>query len=1619
MVLQVEDFNTSLGLSVDDFEEDPTIRTPLNKRTASQLAAGQTVLSSGDTKEYEDIKTELLDPDRKANFTLRHEQMRKALWEDSQRGLTDLLADQSLDDETKMNIVKGIDGGFNTTSITSSTLDILAEESLVADSGEHETARSAEGRNLFLETVQSSNAHKKKMTEIINGLNLDQGSVGQLVDVAELFAPFAEWIHFARMLKSVKGESATNLMGQQKAELFEHIKGMPLEERAAVAQSIVDIVRGSDTVVLPDGNDVIALETLENMLVGNDYSDFERYFDNVTSVLEVIGVGALVRSVVKGRKVAKAGSKLQQEAKEFSPAQEVTDEALAAEAGSFKAAPEATDEALSAEAGGFKSPTAAEDQAAGAALGRDDFVPQAEPTVGSVFTEAMVHATHTDVTPTSPSQIVKDTNPGIARQMHKMVEDDLSGESAQALGGASREEVLAKNTLPEPEAKKGSLPNKVEMYKNLPDEPEDIKRLRTREGNSITSDKEIGVIRTRVSEGLNEIEGMVMHPSSLVTRVNPDETVGFTARYSPTDSGFSTPQEALDQAEVAFRTYGIGPENFTILARRGDQWVEADIKDLNAEIALKEAGADGFDSVDYAIGMKYDYRFDPDDLDLLGMEFENLTTAPGWIARGVQALSRIDRGFLSGLSQGSLEQHLLDASSTIHPQIVAAASVAVDRALSIKKLYVDKFVEFTKDYTKLDKKRKALMSDYIHQANLEGIKFDVADLAARGFNEDEIAALKKWRRANDLMWHAANADMLKSLINKGLKVFTHKGSDTTLMGRPMKRGEGGKYVFDPVSNSVVRKSSEELDELYANNGELLKLDEPIEIDGRMVDKVYSLNTPSGGFVRSFREGEKVLSYRDGYYPVMYDANHFIYKRLKDGAKKTFAAAKSRKEVDEVLKGIQRSEKLSDKEMEQMYGFRLDRNIESPNQSIFDEGAWNVATNAGLSSQRLRGQRLKEAGADLQGMGKNHIKDPLDAVATQIQHLSQRVAMRDFMATARKRWMKQYGRYLDLPVNPKTGQTEIPSKVSSIKGKDGVPSDIVSAAKSNFNYLNTLENGYINGMDQLYRGAMHLAADLFAKVGSGLGERAAFAAMKKSPTQTAKTAAFKLFIAGNPARQAVIQRGQMLLINVHNPGYSLSKMLPDLAGIDMVRAGLSKDPKYVKLFDEVKDSGLLEAVDAHNFIRDDLLKMADLGTQGTVKTVLGAPLKYAQKWGFDSAEQDVLLSAWLSARDKAIKAGKDVKSQRVKDQILGEARAFTLNMNRAGEMPYSQNTLGLMAQFLSFQHKALLQPLTNRSLSKKDRVKMLAYSAAVWGIDATAIGVIVDQLMGDEPSETKDVVKNGLLDAGLNAALSAISGEAQAIDFGDLAPTEAYTFGNLLFSILETPLAEALTSSPSGSLLFGANPRITDAFKTGVRWFVPFTDYDDPVLETNYKDVAMSAMNLFSGFSNTFKANYAFNSGQKLSGTGRVTDEDVTSVEAAATLFGFRTKQEEGSRKVKELIYENSSYTPGDVDSWYSELKRHLARRYDTVAERDLAQRVLSEAWLVFGEERPRVLETIVSKLEKDAQVGDFKIVQGLISDMGLNTDDEVWEIINKHPAGPQRDFLTELMKQRNGDENGS
>lgn len=1594
------------NLRKEDFKGLEKKGPMLNKKTSENQAAQTAILAGEGVEGYQQEKPIVTHPETRMQTIQKHMQIRDALWQDAQSTIGDILADPEVPDQTKLLIFEQTRDEKIAAGIKS-TMDMLAEQASVQDTGPDATDLSEQSVDLAQRTIQRVNQHKREMQSLVNGVKsrLDPGTLATLGDVGELITPFAEWVHFSDLQRHVLNETGDEdrsiLLGNQKRKVFEAIQGMTIEERAKVSEALADIIESNDQVIFSDGNDLLTIETLQQMMVDNDYSNFERWFDNATSILDVVGAGALLRSVSKGGKGAKAAT-----------ATDNLDDLPIFEAEDVADADRFVSEAEKARRARRQGATAtASDSTELIVPSRELTTKEAVDVEANVINEVVI----TDVAPASPARVTGDVNPNTARGMHEtaMKSDD---EAAEALYGTNKAEAAADDLTGRPPAGDEAVGSRPEMNPPRAGEPEHVRRIRLANGNTLLSDEEWAKVAGKLMGRFQDVGGMWYHAGSMAMRYGEDGTIGLTARYSPVDSGVSTAEEAIQNALFAFRNYPIDERNLKLLTKDGrGRWVEESAQDAASRKALVDGGAEELRQ-EYAVGLNYDYKFRPEDME---ME-ELLTTGGGLISRAVQFTDRMPNGWAG---QGSLVQNLLDPASVIHPRIVNAASVAVDKAFRMRHLYIEVFGEFTDKYKKLPKERRAMMGEYINQANFESIPFSEMDLINRGFTPEEIETLKEWRLANDVMWYAANEDLVKSLRSKGYTVLEHKDSDTRLVGRKVNGGVRSSSVpknekaYDPVAETN-RPINDELGADIGDAGVLVELREPIKIDGEWINYAVSRETPSGGYLREMLDDETVLSYREGYYPVMYDANFFVDKIITTAggtkSRKTIATARSSKEVETLKRQIMASEGLTEAEYNAAYVSRKDRAV-GQDTGLLDEGSFSVSSNSNLSMQRVRGERLADAGVDLHLRGMSNLKDPLEAVAEQIRTMSRRVATRDYIESARTRWMQSYEEYVDLPVNPVTRKPEWPTSVTQIKGKEGAPKRMVQDAKTNFNYLYSFENGYINGIDEAYKGGLHLMADLMSDIGFEFGEKALLGAAKASPTHAAKSVAFDLLLSANPARQALIQRSQMSQLMIYNPSYTSTKLLPELTSVWTARASNGKSGN-VELLQEIKDLGILQAVDSHTLIRDDFLKLADLTAAQKIGAAAKKPIETARLIGFDWAEQDVMASAYLAFRDLAIKQGKNIKDVRVREQVLGQARAAMLNMNRSGDLAHGHNTLGPITQFLSFQHKAFLQGITNRNLTAKQKATLLAYNTALFGVTATPLYLAYDRIWGSsEPNPAKDYLKAGMLDITLNSTLSALSGDNVEISIADLAPINAYGIADVMTTLAGTPLSGMLAETPAGSLMFGSNPRLQDAARTAMRFFVPFTDYENEMLKTEAMDVVRAAGATMSGYSTFFRARYAFETGKALNGRGKVADSDVNMMEALALGFGLPTK----TMKAQWDIYADSGkgsqrfFKDEDVEMWYGELKRFLNRKgMNNPEDIALNQAILGEAWRVFGQDRPRTMEIVKSLINRDAQAGDLSVLRGLTNQMGLITDEDWWKKLNKFPNSEIRDQLIQLKKEQ-------
>jgi hypothetical protein len=714
---------------LSDFEGPSKTGARLNNKTTSQLAATEALLVNPTEEHYDKTKKTLTEPENRKEYEEAQKNMSFDLFLDSQKDILDIVVDQDLTDDEKLSMVAGagIDRG-EATELARDTLKVLAEQAYVADSG-NDSEDAMFSRDFLAEAIDQIVDHKREATKALNDYRnqVSGGAVSGLVDSAELFVPFAEWLYMSRIATQVSEDSNAVLLGGLVRESIDEVRSFTLKDRAKITKDLIDLVDQNDVMLFPDGNSVRSLSLLEDMLENDDYSDFEKWFDSITSLFDVaFGAGTLLKATSRSVKQTQALNEL---ARYKGPKPGEFEKA-------FKQAQEAdTSLVFNEEAGDFVR-----------AKGASKITPEAEAAITKLETElaeARATAVKTDVAPAAPARVVVDQNPDIARQMHYEVANAKDDKLAEAFYNASRNEALADDLLPSIEIRSGHIPNKVDQ--KLPQNPEadTIARITRAEGDTSVTDAELLKFREKVSVNLEKsIAGI--HKNTLMVRpIEGQNNLFITMRFSPADNGWRSADRALDEAEFAFQDYGVPRDAFTLYRRdnRTGEWVKSSQDELSALKALRKGFTDkkqkipaSLKEIDYSVGMDYVLPFRPEDL-----EIDELMTAGGWFSRGLQ---RISSGLPRVKGQGSLVENFLDPSSVQMPLIANAASVAMDKTVAIEKAFVDLFQDFTDFWKASNKEVKARVNNYIHKANFEGLKFDAAQLKADGFSDKEIDALK-------------------------------------------------------------------------------------------------------------------------------------------------------------------------------------------------------------------------------------------------------------------------------------------------------------------------------------------------------------------------------------------------------------------------------------------------------------------------------------------------------------------------------------------------------------------------------------------------------------------------------------------------------------------------------------------------------------------------------------------------------------------------------------------------------------------------------------------------------------------------------------------------------------
>lgn len=1174
--------------------------------------------------------------------------------------------------------------------------------------------------------------------------------------------------------------------------------------------------------------------------------------------------------------------------------------------------------------------------------------------------------------PMAPGSIAKVTNPGAARQFMAMAA--IGDESvAQALFGTSRNDAIAVATMPQIGTATGRVTAQVPDI--LREVPNDLREMANESAGVHFTQREREIASARIVSDFRTASGISINDAESLFETSGN-TVRIKASYTAGDGPWSDAQAAVDQTVYALRQYGVKPEDISILKLEGDTRIPVKLEEVGTEPG------------NYHVQVSMNHQMSVDDVGGLETNFDvkrNLFDSIPWFVWN---------------RQGSVSRFLMDASSMLHPIFTKAAIVSTDASARFEKAMLSLADEFAKDYNKLSNARKAKLEEYFREANQKGIGFNIIDLQARQFSPEEISIVSKWRVFWDAHYYLENLDVVRSLNQEGFQLF--KNVNFEGYAKPIAKNQNLGDIYDPVADAVVSHTKADGDLLYQSGGTYARLRRPISIAGVEVEHMIVPNTHQA-YLRRVRDSDKVLNYREGYFQISYNAPRFVDVAVRgpNGNIKFWRAvgvAGDQKEAESWAKQYARSTGVS---------FDNDIKIRGDDRGLTKDSDswWDVNSVNGRIAQRHRGAALYDA-SGLNYIGKaSYIDNPFDSAVRAARNVANRTITRDIIETMKARFIQMYG---DM-IQDVEGMKRFPRTKADIGMKGEYTSKEVADARTTFEYINYLENGYINTADEVFKAAFNKMGLMLGGIGASKAERAAYQISQESVSGWAKRGVFTAYMALNPLRQWIVQPHQMIRTWAYNPkGWITGSMVTNMTTITGHLFG-RVTPESTRLMKFVTESGMLDAVDMSNLVRGSLKDA--LPHNAVLRKAQKYGLDVPRKIGFDFAERGNLLGHLLSVYDRYKRIGMNLDDPAVRAEAYSEARALSYDMNFAGDMAYNQTWPSILLQFMQVPHKAILQ-LTNRRLPWETRARMAFFDMVMFGTPAATIAEFLDEDMLPEDATVREAVLWGMEGLMLNRAFSILAGEKVDIDISGLAPYDLTGWRKFLVDGLYAGgIENMILNSPAGQLYIKRDGKVMEALRSASYFFgIQDAPFDDPVTALH---VAEKVLNLSSGWANWIKGGIELEIGQKVNKAGQVIDPNVNAWEAWATRLGFGTKHEKEYYAALMKETRDRKNFEKDIENMYKDIKTFYVKELSQeggVANLEMIGKITGAA-LNHLKHNPDALEIFNRKLKQDLNDPNDMLVKLILKNIGVPDPGQVNDTINTAPISEEKkQYLRDQVK---------
>lgn len=560
-----------------------------------------------------------------------------------------------------------------------------------------------------------------------------------------------------------------------------------------------------------------------------------------------------------------------------------------------------------------------------------------------------------------------------------------------------------------------------------------------------------------------------------------------------------------------------------------------------------------------------------------------------------------------------------------------------------------------------------------------------SELAARGINDDGIAAYRGLQRASHKAWEIENAEAARAATAAGRK-FVTVGNRKMVAGAVDELPPSVVEVLHAGDNIAVAVKPN-------MDGRFFKLPTP-QRHGESTASYQYIFVPNKGkgskAVSRLDQSSAVLAYRPGYYGVRrYTAPYFIRKTIDvttDGVPGTkqivFRTARSKRSADAWI-AAQEDPSL----------FRADAGRETRGTAGTDVLDDDMAWRGHRREDTIPDIDLELAGA--KGLDAVRIGSIENAVRG-MQH----VAALDYGATKANQllvaqWNRTYGKlYGNFDPQQKVIMQAEGRKLST--EADAMHDYIVRSMGLDHQSTSARIAEIRTGI-----------ADFLWNRHMGITDFLANEVVGKSQhiMRLAKSATYIVYLALNPLRQSVMQMSMMpTYMGVKGAGSYLGngQFFRDFATLGgshlrgddaahfakLVNDGRKSEESLAALADWNK-SNLSRLVDA-NILTLDTLADSSRHTTGRLSTLAGEALDAVKRAGIDLGIQFEKRTAFLMARNRYLLENKLPRTHRLSDdelvRVAGLTEDMSLNANRSDVLAVQRGWYGLVTQFMSHQLK---------------------------------------------------------------------------------------------------------------------------------------------------------------------------------------------------------------------------------------------------------------------------------------------------------------------------------------------